>query len=104
MGLFFPFPALGFLLKTKLLSPSSNVHVDVVNYVTGSLQSHVHQFHHSWRDYSILLLLVIVFGACFLTCCGLALVCIYRHLLIRLRRPSSPPLDTVHPGPPRIVP
>ena len=99
MGLFFPFPTLGFLFKTKFLPPPSNVHIDVVNYVTGPLQSHVHPFHYSWRDYSILLLFAIDFDTCLLTCCGLTVICIYRHLLIRLGRSSSPPLDTLRPGP-----
>ena len=80
-GLIFPFPILGFLLKTKVLSLSSGVHFDVVNYVYGSLQSHVHQFHSFWLDYFIFLLLFMIFDTDLLACCGIAIVYIYRPLL-----------------------
>ena len=83
-GLVFPFLILGFLIKTKVLSLSSGVHFYVVNYVYGSLQPHVHQFHYFWRDYSILLLLFMIFDTCLLACYAIATVCIYRHLLFVL--------------------
>ncbi|CAF1219820.1 unnamed protein product [Rotaria magnacalcarata] len=91
--LILPSPTLEFLFNAKVLSPSPNVHVDVVNYVTGSIQSHHEQFHHSWRDYSILLLLVMVFGTCFLSCCGIGIYCIYRNLLIRIQDTASPDVN-----------
>ena len=90
-GLIHPFPILGFLLKTKVLSLSSGVHFDVVNYVYGSLQSHVHQFHYFWLDYSIFLLLFMIFDTGLLACCGIAIVCIYRHLLFVLVIPLPLP-------------
>ena len=102
-SLIFPFPILGFLLKTTVLSLSSGVHFDVVNYVYGSLQPHVHQFHYFWRDYFILLLLFMILGICLLTCCGIAVVCIYRYLLIHFGHSSSP-LDTLCSVPSRTFP
>ncbi|CAF1373603.1 unnamed protein product [Rotaria magnacalcarata] len=102
--LILPSPTLEFLFNAKVLSPSSNVHVDVVNYVKGSIESHHEQFHHSWRDYSILLLLVIVLGTCFLSCCGIGIYCIYRNLLVRIQDTSSPNLKNPCSGPIRNLP
>ena len=90
-GLIFPFPILGFLLKTKVLSLACGVHFDVVNYVYRSLQSHVDQFHYFWRDYSILLPLFMIFYIGLLACCGIAIVYIYRHLLFVLVIPLPLP-------------
>ncbi len=42
----------------KALSASSNVHVDIINHVAGSLAAHVQQFHHSWCDYGLVFLRV----------------------------------------------
>ena len=81
----------GAIIELKPLSPSSNVHVDVVNHVAASLTSHSQQFQHTWRDYSIVLLLILVLGSCFLLTCGITVVCLYRRLLIQLlhRSPST---------------
>ena len=80
-------------LNPKVLSPSSNVHVDVVNYVATSLLSHSHQFQHTWRDYAIIFLLIIVIGSCVFICCGITIVCMYRRLLSQLLC-RSPTADT----------
>ena len=81
---------LGSLLDFKPLSPSSNVHVDIVNSMASSLQAHAHQFHSSWRDYCVIYLMVVVNGLLLLTCCGVFVFCFYRGLLLKLRpSPSS---------------
>ena len=81
----------GGLIDVKPLSPSANVHVDVINHLAASLNSHAHTFHHSWRDYALLFLLIIVIGTALLTCCVITVICIYRRLLFQLVRRSSAP-------------
>jgi cell division protein FtsX len=90
----FPMLTLGGLINTKALSPSSNVHVDVVNHVASSLYSHSQQFQSTWRDYSIVFLLVLVLGGYTLLCCGVIVVCLYRRLLFQVLR-RSPTQQTI---------
>ncbi|CAF1691459.1 unnamed protein product [Adineta ricciae] len=87
--------ALHSIIDSKPLSPSSNVHVDIVNSMAASLQAHSRQFHSSWRDYCILYLMVVVNGLLALTCCGLVFFCFYRRILVRLQRAPAPPRGTV---------
>lgn len=84
--LLLPFNGFAGFFEPKVLSPSSNVHVDVVNHVAGSLMAHSQQFQHTWRDYAIIFLLVIVVGASLLGCCCVATVYIYRRILVKLLR------------------
>ena len=89
---FTPINISGSVIDSKALSPSANVHVDVVNHVAGVLASHAKEFHHTWRDYSVIFLLVIVLGASVLLCCGVLVVCLYHRLLIQLvHRSTNPP-------------
>jgi hypothetical protein len=76
--------------RNKVLSPASNVHVDVVNHVNSALESHTHEFHHNWRDYLLILLLL-----------GIIIFCIYRQLVAKfaLRRAASMPLGITTAGP-----
>ena len=69
-----------FFGRTKVLSPSANVHVDVINHVNSALESHAQEYHHSWRDYLLVLLVLAV-----------VIFCVYRRLLATFarRRPSS---------------
>jgi hypothetical protein len=80
----------GFLFgKVAILSPSSNVHVDVMNHVASSLDSHAQSFHSTWRDYSLLFLLVVFCFGTVLLCCGIVFFCFYRGVLFRLRNRSA---------------
>ena len=79
-------PTCAFLFnRNRALSPTSNVHVDVVNHVNSALDTHASEFHHSWRDYLLLFLLIVllIFG-------------IYRRLSATFvrRRPAPPSLET----------
>ena len=76
-------------MNPKILSPSSNVHIDVVNHVAASLLSHSYQFQHTWRDYAIVFLLIIVIGTCIFIRCGITTICMYRRLLFKLLHRSS---------------
>ena len=90
----FVVPSSGFLFgKVAILSPSPNVHVDVMNHVASSLDSHSQLFHSTWRDYSLLFLLVVFCLGTVLLCCGIAALCIYRGVLLRLRNRS---VSTAH--------
>jgi hypothetical protein len=77
------------VLNTKLLSPSANVHVDVVNHVAQSMDAHAQQFNQNWRDYTIVFLVIIVIGTSILTCCVVTVICLYRRLLFQLLRHGS---------------
>ncbi len=81
-----PVANLGFFFRTKVLSPTSNVHVDIVNHVQSALDDHPHEFHHSWRDYTIVLLLVLVLGGCCCSCC----IGFYFYVSRRLRAHLNP--------------
>lgn len=87
-----PINTLAGFIEPKVLSPSSNVHVDVVNHVASSLHSHSTQFQHTWRDYAVVLLLVVVSGSCLVGCCCIVIICLYRRLLFKLvrRDPAKP--------------
>jgi hypothetical protein len=61
-------------------------HINVQNHVVGALQSYAGEFQHTWRDYSIVILLVVVLGACLLGCCYVTVIYIYRRLLFQLLR------------------
>ena len=76
-------------MSPKFLSPSSNVHIDGVNHVAASLLSHSHQFQHTWRDYAIVYILIIVIGTCISIRCGITIICMYRRLLFKLLHRSS---------------
>ena len=76
-------------MNPKILSPCSNVHIDVVSHVAASLLSHSHQFQYTWRDYAIVFLLIIVIGTCMLIRCGITIICMYRRLLFKLLHRSS---------------
>ncbi|CAF1523700.1 unnamed protein product [Adineta ricciae] len=82
--------ALASIIDSKPLSPSANVHVDIVNSMAASLQAHARQFHSSWRDYCVVYLMVIVNGLLILACCGLFVFCSYRRLLLQLQTQSPP--------------
>lgn len=79
-------PVMSFLFgHIKVLSPSSNVHVDVVNHLNSALDSHSSQFHHSWRDYLLIFLVL-----------ALIIFFVYRRLVATFaRRSPHPPLDAV---------
>jgi hypothetical protein len=77
---------------------------DSLNYHTASLNSHAQQFQYTWRDYSFILLLVIVIGDCILIYCSAAVVCIYRRLLIELVHRSIPPHTDRSSGSPLCMP
>jgi hypothetical protein len=80
----------GFLFgKVAILSPSPNVHVDVMNHVHSSLDSHAQYFQSTWRDYSLLFLLVMFCFGTVLCSCGIVLFCFYRGVLLRLRDRST---------------
>ena len=78
-------PAGAFLFgRNKALSPTSNVHVDVVNHVNSALEAHSTEFHHSWRDYLLIGLLLI-----------LLIFCGYRRLVATfVPRRATPSSDT----------
>ena len=76
-------------MNRKILSPSSNVHIDVVNHVAASLLSHSHQFQHTWCDYAIVYILIIAIGTCMFIRCGITIICMYRRLLFKLLHRSS---------------
>ena len=86
---FLPVNIFGAVIDSKALSPSSNVHVDIVNHVAASLAAHANQFHYSWRDYALIFLLVVILGTILLLCCGVVVFCLYRRLLFNLGRRSS---------------
>ena len=73
--------------RTKVLSPSTSVHVDVVNHVNSALESHTHEFHHNWRDYLLIILVL-----------GIVIFFIHRRLVttFALRRAASTPLGITH--------
>jgi hypothetical protein len=82
-------PAESFLFgSNKDLSPTSNVHVDVINHVNSALETHTTAFQHSWRDYLLVGLLLFL-----LTFCG------YRRLAATfVRRPVSSSSDPTIPS------
>jgi hypothetical protein len=56
-------PACAFLFgRNRALPPSSNIHVDIANHVHSALDTHTADFHHSWRDYLLVLLLLVLCG------------------------------------------
>jgi len=84
-----PTSIFGSIIDSKAFSPSSNVHVHIVNSMATSLQAHSRQFHSSWRDYCIVYLMIVANGTIVLLCSGFFLFCFYRRLLGQLQR-SSP--------------
>ena len=87
--MFLSIPTFESCLDPKLLSPFSNIHIDVVNYLAASLLSHSQKFQHTWRNYAVVFLLIVVVGSCFLLYCGIAVVFIYRQLLFKLHYSST---------------
>ena len=71
------------------LSPFSNSHIDVVNYLAASLLSHSQKFQHTRQNYAILFLLDMKVGSCFFLCCGIAVVCVYCRLSFKLHCSSA---------------
>lgn len=89
----FPIHAFAGFFEPKVLSPSSNVHVDVVNHVAGALDNHSQGFHHSWRDYLLLIISLLFVSVCICGC----LYAAYRRLLLNiLRRAQTSPVLTVN--------
>ena len=74
------------VLDAKLLSPTANVHVDVVNHVAQALHAHSQSFQQNWRDYLLVFLAVVIFGASIIACCIISIICLYRRLLFQLGR------------------
>ena len=82
----------GFLFhRGPIVSPTQNVHVDVVNYIASSLYSHAHDFHYNCRDFAIILIALTI--GCSTCClfCGLTAFWFHRRVLRRLADPSIPP-------------
>lgn len=74
-------PADAFLFgRNRALSPTSNVHVDVINHINSALETHSTEFHHSRRDYLFIGLLLI-----------LLIFCGYRRLITTFVPRRAPP-------------
>ena len=86
----------GFLFHPKILSPSSDVHIDIKNYVSDALGQHAHEFHHSWRDYLLVFLSALFVFLCCCCCCVAFLGYDYRRMTLHSRRiKSDAPIQSV---------
>jgi hypothetical protein len=80
LALLLPVNSMAFLFRSKILSPSADVHIDIKNYVSGALQQHANEFHPTWRDITLVCLVILLLGLCCCGCCLGLFIYVYRKM------------------------